>query len=424
MKIERSFAHEMDTLDPLAPFRKKFFSSDEDVVYLDGNSLGRLPTETTTLMEQQIKHNWGTRLIRSWNESWMDLPNRLSKKLAPLIGASPDEILIGDSTSTNLFKLAQAGMNYQSSRTEIISDTLNFPSDLYILQGVAENHPEGGKLVLAESEDAIHGPLEQIKGLLSSKTALLSLSLVAFKSAYLYPLAELTRAAHAAGALVIWDLSHAAGAVEIDLHGADVDMAVGCSYKYLNGGPGAPAFLYVKKDLQEQLSPVIQGWFGDQNPFLFDLDYEPASGIRRFSIGTPPILSMAAIEPGLDLLSEARMKALRQKSLSLQAYMIFLVENRLSDAGFTWGSPENALDRGSHLTLIHEKAGSICQALINPPVDKTAVIPDFRAPNSIRFGITPLYVSYGDIWTSIDRLVEIIQDKEYTKFPVKPTGVT
>ena len=203
-----------------------------------------------------------------------------------------------------------------------------------------------------------------------------------------------------------------------------MDMAVGCTYKYLNGGPGAPAFLYIKKELQQELSPAIQGWFGDKDPFSFKLDYKPSDGIQRFNIGTPAILSMSAIEPGLDLLGQAGMMALRQKSLSLQDYMMFLIESRLKDTGFSLGSPEDPLERGSHLTLQHENAGRICQALINPPQQKPVVIPDFRAPDSIRFGIAPLYVSYEDIWSCIDRLVDIMQHAEYKNFPKTPPGVT
>lgn len=424
MDLDIAFAQQLDAEDQLGPFRGEFFNSNENVVYLDGNSLGRLPLRTIALLEDQIKQKWGSRLIRSWNESWMDLPAHLSKKLAPLVGASSDEILFGDSTSVNLYKLAQAAMQIQAPRNEIISDSLNFPSDLYILQGICKNPPGSGKLLLAESEDDVHASVEHIKGLLSPQTAILSLSLVAFKSAYLYPMKELTKAAHAVGAVVIWDLSHAAGAVEIDLSEANVDMAVGCSYKYLNGGPGAPAFLYVRKDLQQELDPAIQGWFGDHNPFDFDLEYHTAEGIKRFNIGTPTVLSLAAIEPGLDLLASAGMASLRKKSLALQQYLLDLIQARLSDLGFSLGSPENADQRGSHIALRHAEAGRICQALINPPPGKSTVIPDFRAPHTIRFGIAPLYVTYEDIWISVQRLVEIMEELEYQKFPGRPIGVT
>lgn len=417
-------AQHRDAVDPLHMFRDRFHNSEEDIIYLDGNSLGRLPEATRVLLNEQMDRAWGSRLIRSWNDSWIDLPSRLGKKLAPLIGADTAEVLFCDATSVNLYKLTQATLNAQAPRQEIVSDSLNFPSDLYVLQGVLDQFPDAPKLKVAQSPNDIDLHPDKIKALLTPHTALLSLSLVTYKSAYLHPMKELTQAAHDMGALVLWDLSHAAGAVEIDLQAAGVDLAVGCSYKYINGGPGAPAFLYVSKALQNRLESPIKGWFGDARPFEFDPSYQPAMGIQRFGVGTPPILSLAAIEPGLDLLREAGMTRVRSKSLALQDYLLALSENHLYRRGFELGSPQDPNSRGSHISLRHEYAGKICQALIQPPAGKPVVIPDFRAPQSIRFGITPLYTSFEDIWKAADRLIQIIDDQEYQSFTAKPIGVT
>lgn len=413
-----------DAEDAIRAYRSAFFHSEEDLIYLDGNSLGRLPKQTTSLLHEEISNAWGTRLIRSWNEEWIGLPQRLGGKLANLIGAAPNEVLFADATSVNLFKLAHAAMKAQYPRQEIISDTLNFPSDLYILQGVLDQFPGAPSLQLVSSSNDIDISLNEIRKKISQKTALLSLSLVTYKSAYLYPMKEITAAAHDAGALVLWDLSHAAGAVEIDLHDAGVDLAVGCSYKYLNGGPGAPAFLYVSQRLQQSLESPLKGWFGDARPFAFESDYIPAEGIQRFSVGTPPILSLAAIEPGLDLLNKVGMSAIRLKSQNLQSYLLELFNHRLEDLGFTLGSPIDPERRGSHVSLQHSFAGQICQALIDPGEGQSVIIPDYRAPNSIRLGLTPLYTSFQDIWTAVDRMVQIMETKEYLKFPEKPVGVT
>lgn len=422
--MDRKDARNRDDNDPLRDFKQAFFTPDEKLIYLDGNSLGRLPLHTGEILSAQVEKKWGERLIRSWNESWIDLPRQLGGKLARLIGAAENEVLFCDATSLNLYKLAYAALQYQSPRTEIVSDDLNFPSDHYILQGVLDQFSEAKTLKIAASIDGIHMDIPRLKLLLTPDTALLSLSLVTYKSAYLYPLKELTDAAHEVGALVLWDLSHAAGAVEIDLRSAGVDMAVGCSYKYLNGGPGAPAFLYVKEELQSSLNSPIKGWFGDSDPFSFGAHYQPAEGIQRFSVGTPPILSMSAIEPGLDLILEAGLPQLRKKSKLLQVYLLDLFRVRLKSRGYTLGSPSDANHRGSHISLRHLHAGGICQALINPPAGRETVIPDFRTPDTIRLGIAPLYVSYEDLWIAVQRLVEIVDDEEFKQFSKHPSGVT
>jgi len=426
MSIDLSLEHalKLDREDPLGEYERRFYTSEEKVIYLDGNSLGRLPERTRALLDMQIDEAWGTQLIRSWNDSWIELPKRLGSKLASLIGAKPNEVIFTDATSVNLYKLAYAALKLQEPRLGIISDTLNFPSDIYILQGVLDQFSKAPSLRLVESKNNIDIPFEEIQAELSTDTAILSLSLVNYKSSYLHPIKELTAAAHDVGALVIWDLSHAVGAVEIDLGDAGVDMAVGCSYKYLNGGPGAPAFLYVNESLQNQLESPIKGWFGDARPFQFETEYKPAEGIQRFSAGTPPILSLAAIEPGLDLLHSAGMNAIREKSKELQTYFLKLFDKQLTDLGFSLGSPKNPEQRGSHLTIDHPHAGQVCQALINPEDDSPVIIPDFRPPESIRIGLAPLNTSFQDLWITVHRLVNIIEEKEYLNFPSKIAGVS
>jgi kynureninase len=306
---------------PLAPFRDRFVIADPELIYLDGNSLGRLPQATAARLQQTIDQEWGADLIRSWNKGWFDLPERVGGKLARLLGAQPDEIIVADSTSVNLFKLVVAALQFQAGRTKIVTDDLNFPSDVYILQG-ALNLLGGRRLEIVPSLDGVHGPVEGLATAVTADAALLTLSHVVFKSGYLYDMTAVTQLAHAAGALVLWDLSHAAGAVPIDLNSSGADMAVGCTYKYLNGGPGAPAFLYVRRDLQEKLGNPISGWMGQANPFAFGLDYAAAPGLRRFLTGTPPILSLTAVEPGLDLVLEAGIAAIRAASLEMTDYLI------------------------------------------------------------------------------------------------------
>ncbi len=269
-----------DAIDPLAPLRTRFAHPDPALIYLDGNSLGRMPVTTAALMQDVVAYQWGDRLIRAWNEGWFTLPERLGGKIAQLIGAQADEVIVADSTSVNLYKLATAALRARSGRTRILTDDGNFPSDLYILQGIAQEH--GATLEVIASADGIHGSAGALMGALGGDVALLTLSHTLYKSAYTYDMAALTTAAHNAGALTLWDLSHAAGAVPVALNAAGADLAVGCCYKYLNGGPGAPAFLYVRRDLQTQLFNPIQGWMGQRNLFAFEGDYAPVDGLRRF----------------------------------------------------------------------------------------------------------------------------------------------
>ncbi|MFC2089793.1 kynureninase [Bacteroidota bacterium] len=419
-----SEAKHQDNEDALSAFRNRFIVNDPDVIYLDGNSLGRLPVETPALLNRVIDSEWGDRLIRSWNEGWYTKSLQLGKKLATLIGAKEEEVIFCDNTSQNLFKLMYGALKHQSDRSGIVSDVYNFPSDIYILQGIRSVFKNKHKIILTGRKDAVSPDISKLVEAIDENTALLTLSHVLFKSSYLYNMQEITAYAHSKGAMVLWDLSHSAGALPIYLNGCNADMAVGCSYKYLNGGPGSPAFLYVREDLQEKIESPVWGWFGEYNPFSFSLDYRPATGIRKYMTGTPPILSLSAVEPGLDMMLEAGMDNVRRKSILQTEYLIKITKALLFPLGFTLGSPEDPEQRGSHVSLCHDEGYRICKALIENRSGTTVVIPDFREPDNIRLGITPLYTSFHEIYHAIDRIREIVVTEEFKRFPSERDAVT
>lgn len=404
-------AKRLDVDDPLARFRQRFVIRDPELIYLDGNSLGRLPKAVVGRARALIEAEWGERLIRGWNEGWIDTPTRVGAKIAELIGAHADEVIVADSTSVNLFKLAVAALRYQKGRSKIVTDDLNFPSDLYVLQGIGELLGEGEVRRVASS-DGVHGPVDKIQADLDESTALLTLSHVVFKSGYLYDMAALTHAAHEVGALTLWDLSHSVGSVPIDLEASGADLAVGCSYKYLNGGPGAPAFLYVRRELQAKLANPIWGWMGKKDAFDFALDYEPEAGVRKFLTGTPSVVSLALIEPGVELLLEAGMQRVREKSLTLSGYLLELVDAYLAPLGFCLASPRDPAQRGSHLSLSHPQALAIDLAMIR----ELQVIPDFRPPESIRLGLAPLYTSFEEVYEAVRRIERIVVEGRHEKY--------
>ncbi len=418
------YAQKMDNQDELRNFRDEFLIKEPELVYLDGNSLGRLPKRTAQVLSKAVEQEWGERLIRVWNDGWMDAPTRLGSKIARLIGAQADEVLVADSTSVNLFKLAAAALRANSGRSKIVSDNLNFPSDLYILQGVIDLLGNNHHLELIQSPDEVSVPLQAVRNCVDKDTALLTLSHVAFKSAFLQDAAEVTRLAHEAGTLALWDLSHSAGAVPVELNAWGVDLAVGCTYKYLNGGPGSPAFLYVRRDLQDKLMQPMWGWFASQSPFAFELNFQPADSMARFKVGTAPMLSMMAVEPAVDLILEAGIERLRSKSIRQCEYLICLAEEWLYPLGFELGSPVESQQRGSHVSLRHKEGYRINRALIESPPPATQVIPDFREPDNIRLGIAPIYTSYVEIFRAIERMRQIVEGKEYENFSEERTQVT
>lgn len=419
-----SHAEFLDRQDPLKSYRDRFQISDPSLIYLDGNSLGRLPVETTGILDLAIREQWGDRLIRSWNEGWYQQSVRLGKKIAQIIGAHPDEVIVSDSTSVNLYKLVYGVLKLMEGRNEIISDDMNFPSDLYVLQGLVRQFGDRHTLRLLKSSDGVSSDMTELLRMINRHTALVTLSHVAFKSAYLYDMEKVTELAHIHGTMVLWDLSHSVGVVPISLKKANADLAIGCTYKFLNGGPGSPAFLYVRKDLQEKLDNPIQGWFGEKNPFEFKLKYRPADGIRKYLTGTPPVLSVSGLEPALDMVLDAGINAIREKSMAQSGYLIGLATEWLLKEGFRLGSPEFSEKRGSHVSLKHAEAYRICRALIDPRVGDHVVIPDFREPNNIRLGIAPLYTSFTDIYRAVDQLRLIITKKTYERYPRTRDAVT
>jgi kynureninase len=407
-------ALKFDKNDKLAHFRNQFEIGGE--IYLDGNSLGRLPKKTIEISTNLIKNQWGKRLIRSWNEHWIELPNKVAAKIAQIVGARPDEIFVGDSTSINFYKMAFAALRFQNNRSKITTDSLNFPTDIYVLQGLIEQHFKNHSLSIIKSNDEISISDEAIEQALDENTALLTLSHVVFKSAYQYNMQKINDLAHKKGALVLWDLSHSAGAVPVNLNESDADMAVGCTYKYLNGGPGAPAFLYVRRDLQEKLSNPIWAWFSHEKPFDFTLDYTAKNDIQRFASGTPSVLSLGAIEAGLDIMLEAGMLNLREKSVAQSSFLIEIFLNLLKPLGFTIASPLNANERGSHISIQHQEGYKINRAMIEPIDGSPSIIPDFRPPNNIRLGIAPLYNTFEEIFQTIVRIKKIVETKEFERF--------
>ena len=417
----RAGAARADAQDPLAPYREQFIITDRELVYFDGNSLGRLPKGTIDHLQHVIHHEWGTELIRGWGTGWYDAPHRVGDKIGALLGAAPGQVIACDSTSVNLYKAVMAALAARPGKHTVVSDAMNFPSDLYIMQGAIAHFGNVHTLQLVQSQDAeLTVTPAAIAAAITADTALVCLSHVTFKSGFIYDMQEITRRAHAVGAIVVWDLSHSAGAVPMQLDAWDVDFAVGCCYKFLNGGPGAPAFIYVNKKIQEQVTSPIWGWFGQKSPFAFDTTYTPASGIDRFLAGTPPMLALSAVEASLDMLVPVGINAIREKSIALTEYLIALYDLHLATLGFTLGSPRDASIRGSHVSIRHPMGYQINQALIA----EQKVIPDFREPDNLRLGLSPLTTSFVEVWDGVDRIRATVAAGLHHKYPAARKAVT
>lgn len=388
-------AEALDATDPLNRLRDEFVLPEGVVAYLDGNSLGRPLRQTRDRLTDFVDHEWGERLIRAWDERWMDRPLQVGDTLGRVaLGAAPGQTVIADSTSVLLYKLVRSAVAARPDRTEIVADTENFPTDRFIIDGVAR---EAGLTVRWISPDPALGVQpDDVKALLSERTALVALSHVAYKSAYIADLPTITALAHEAGALVLWDLCHSAGAVELDLDTSAVDLAVGCTYKYLNGGPGAPAFAFVASDLHRELSQPIPGWMGHADPFAMGPAYEPADNIRRFISGTPPILGMLPVQDMLELIERAGMSNVRQKSVLLTEFAIKIADEVLAPRGVTVASPRDPAVRGGHVTLEHTAMDTVVAQLW-----KSGVIPDFRPPRGLRAGLSPLSTSFTEVATAL-----------------------
>lgn len=400
--MNRSDCEALDAQDPLK-HKRAAFSIPEGMIYLDGNSLGVLPVNVPQRVADVATKQWGETLIKSWNEhGWFHLPQKIGDRIARLIGAPAGSVIAGDTISVNLFKLLGAAAKLNPKRRVILSDNGNFPSDLYVAQGFRDLMDDGYVLKVVDPEQVIDAIDETV--------AFTMITEVDYRSARLHDMKAVTKRAHDKGALTIWDLAHSAGATPVQLAACDADFALGCTYKYLNGGPGAPAFLYVKPELQDKVQPPLAGWWGHAAPFAFDLDYRPHPGIIRNQCGTQPMLSMAALDAALDVWDDVDMTVLRTKSLALCKTFIDLVEHRLGAHGVKVAGPRDMNERGSHVSIHHSQGYAVMQALI-----AANVVGDFRAPDMMRFGFTPLYTSFAEVWDAVDILARILDRQEWNQ---------
>ncbi len=400
--MHRTDCEALDQADPLR-HKRAAFAIPAGLIYLDGNSLGVLPKAVPARLKDVAERQWGETLIKSWNEhGWFDLTRKVGDRIARLIGAAPASVIAGDTISVNLFKLIGAAAKLNPARRVILSDTGNFPSDLYVAQGF-RNLMDDGYELKAVAPEAVMDAIDET-------VAFTMITEVDYRTARLHDMKAVTAKAHKKGALTIWDLAHSAGAIPVDLAGAHADFALGCTYKYLNGGPGAPAFLYVRPGLQDEVQPPLAGWWGHASPFTFDLDYRPAPGIIRNQCGTQPILSLAALDAALDVWDDVDMQVVRWKSLALCSLFVDLVTVRLGAHGVSVAGPKDMDARGSHVSLHHEQGYAVMQALI-----AANVVGDFRAPDMMRFGFTPLYTSFTDVWDAVDILASILENRQWDK---------
>jgi kynureninase len=405
--IDRAQCLEADARDPLRALQEAF-ALPHGLIYLDGNSLGALPKHVPERLEQAVREEWGQGLIRSWNDAgWIDAPRRTGARIARLIGAQPDEVIVADSTSINLYKLLAAALELRPERKLVLTEAGNFPTDLYIAQRLLDQMNRGHRLVRAERAEILEA--------LDDDVAVLMLTQVDYRSGERFDLAAVTAAAHRAGALVIWDLAHSAGAFQVDLRGAGADFAVGCGYKYLNGGPGAPAFAFVAQRHQDRLSQPLTGWLGHAAPFDFEPDYRPAAGIDRLLCGTPPVLSLTALDAALEVFDRAEplggLAALEAKAARLTDLFIERFDARCAGQGLRVLTPREASRRGNQISLSSEdpaRGYALMQALISE-----GVIGDFRAPDILRFGFAPLYLRHVDIWDAVEKLARLIETRAW-----------
>ena len=396
--MDRGTCAAADAADPLASARAAF-SLPDGVRYLDGNSLGALQPAVAQRLREVVDHEWGHGLIRSWNDAgWVELPRRVAHRLAPLLGAEPVELAVTDSTSVNLFKALAPARRLRPGRRVLLTDDANFPTDVYVAHGLAELTGDVEVRVVATDAVAEH---------LDADVAVLLLTHVDYRTGRRHDAKDLTAAAHAVGALTIWDLSHSTGALDVDLRAWEVDLAVGCTYKYLNGGPGSPAYLYVAEPHLDRIGSPVRGWFGHARPFAFDLGYEPAPGAERFLDGTPPVLSMAALETALEVFDGVDRATLDAKAAALTGRFIDLVDARCSGE-VEIVTPRDAARRGAQVSLRHDHADAVMQAMI-----ARGVIGDHRPPDLLRFGFAPLYVTHVDVWDAVEDLAEVLSTRAW-----------
>jgi kynureninase len=399
---DRAEAAALDDADELRAFHDRFVVADDGLIYLDGNSLGRLPRDTAARVTGVIESQWGERLIGAWSEGWMELPRTLGDRLgSELLGAAPGQVAMADSTTVCFYKLAAAALSARPGRTQIITDVDNFPTDRYVLEGLAAAREL--QILWIEADPHAGPDPGEVADLVSEQTALVTFSQVNYRSAFILDARAITQIAHDVGALALWDLSHSAGAIPVTLDADGVDLAVGCTYKYLNGGPGAPAYLYVRAEHQGELRQPIWGWLGRRDPFEMARGYIPSEGITAMLSGTPPVVALTAVAAGLDLVIEAGIDAIRRKSVALTEYAVSVIDEWLAPLGCSVGSPRDPERRGSHVALVHPEAPALTQRLI-----ANRVIPDFRTPDVIRLGLSPLTTRFTDVYDGLDRVRRLL----------------
>jgi kynureninase len=414
---DRSYAESLDASDELAGFRDRFVRADRDLIYLDGNSLGPLPVRTQARIAEVVDQDWGAGLVGSW-EKWIDLPREAGDMVGEhLVGAAPGQVIVCDSVTVNLYKLAWAALDARPGRDVIVTDDDNFPTDRYVLEGVAAQRGCELRVIHTDMDEGVSDAA--LAEVLDNRTALVSLQHAAYRSGALADMASLTRLIHESGALVLWDLCHSVGAVPVELDASFADLAVGCTYKYVNAGPGAPAFLYVRQDLQSLMHQPIWGWFGQHNQFGMGPFYDPAPGIDSFLTGTPQVVGTVAVEEGARLLGEAGLPRLRAKGMALTSYLIALADDWLTPHGFTVASPRADSRRGAHVSLRHDDAWQISQALI-----REKVVGDYRTPDRVRLGPAPITTRFVDVYDAMEKLRQIAADKSYTDIPPGQARVT
>ena len=418
MDLTRAAAEALDAADPLAAFRARFAGAGEDgLLYLDGNSLGRMPVETPAALARVVEEEWARGLVRSWS-SWVGAATRIGDLLAEgVLGARPGEVLVADSTTVDLYKLLVAAADARPGRDVLVCSADDFPTDRYVVAGVAQARGMTVREVPADVDEGLDPAV--LAAALDERVAVVVLSAVAYRSGALADVAAVTRLARKAGALVVWDLSHAAGAVPVDLAADGVDLAVGCTYKYLNGGPGAPAFLYVRRELQEQLRQPIWGWFGQRDQFAMGPAYDPVPGVERFAVGTPPVLALAAVEVGARLVAEAGVDRLAAKGRALGQLVVALADAWLAPHGVALASPRDPARRGAHVTLASPSAWQLTQALVD-----RGVVPDFRTPDRVRLGPAPLYTRFVDVWDTMACLRDVLASGAHEGYPAVRSRVT
>lgn len=400
--LSRADLVELDRTDPLRHFRDRFLIPD-GIAYFDGNSLGAMPKAVPERMRQVVEQEWGVDLIRSWRiNGWLELPARIGDKIGTLISAAPGETIVGDSTSVNLFQVLAAALKLRAGRTAILTEAGNFPTDRYIAEGLAA--------LLGGGYNVRAVPTASLEESIADDVAVVMLTHVDYRTGRMWEMDRIGARARAAGALTVWDLSHSAGAVPVDLTAAGADFAVGCGYKYLNGGPGAPAYLFMAQRHQEATALPLTGWLGHTRPFAFEDAYRPAQGIRKARVGTPPILSLAALEIGVDLVAEATVAALREKSTRQTQIFATLMEQRAATFGFRIVTPADPARRGSQISVTHDSAWPIVQALA-----ARGVIGDFRAPDILRFGIASLYTRYVDLWEAVTHISDVMTHRAWDR---------